>query len=172
MRRKELFRTKPELPLSLRLIRGAIGKEYVIKHYSYGAIKTKYPDMTKIIASVKQRSCRNLFQKAVAYAKEVIADPVQKAAWQKRLRRYNGVYNDAIKAFMLKDKRDKERADLLTDRLIRQAFKDQPCIKKDSVLPGLRKPEKSLYLNKTPLPIQRRAGPDDPVGWGVTRRVL
>ena len=69
---------KQELTLLHTLIRGAIGKEYVIKHYRYGVIRTKYPDMTNIIASTRQRKCRDLFKEAVAYAKAVIADTVLK----------------------------------------------------------------------------------------------
>ncbi|MEO8772320.1 MAG: hypothetical protein ABI402_19635 [Ferruginibacter sp.] len=53
---------KKELPFSLMLIRRAIGKEFMIKHYKDGAVKTKYPDMWDILATVHQRKCRNLFQ--------------------------------------------------------------------------------------------------------------
>ncbi|MEP7109688.1 MAG: hypothetical protein ABI760_16960 [Ferruginibacter sp.] len=88
--------------------------------------------MTKIIASPKQRTCRNLFREAVVYAKSVIADKEMKKEWQKRLRRRNGVYNEAVKAYMLKDKLAKERERLLTNRLIRNAFKDQPAIVRDT----------------------------------------
>ncbi len=58
---------------------------------------TKYPAMENIIPSKKQRSQRNVFKEAVAYARSVIADPVRKAAWQKKIKRNNGVYNEAIK---------------------------------------------------------------------------
>lgn len=39
------------------MVQGAIGKKYVIKHYKHGIVKTKYPDMTAIVASEKQRAC-------------------------------------------------------------------------------------------------------------------
>ena len=123
-KKKKLYRRIPYLPFSLTLIRGAIGKEFVIKHYSYGAIRTRYPDMTRIIASAKQRKCRNLFKEAVEYAKQVIADPVEKAAWQKRLRKRNGVFNAAVKFYMLKEKREKERALMMTNTLLWLAFKN------------------------------------------------
>lgn len=70
---------KKQLPFSLTLIRGAIGKEFVIKHYKDGAVRTRYPDMSGIVATPRQRKCRNLFKEAVAYAKEVIADAERKA---------------------------------------------------------------------------------------------
>jgi hypothetical protein len=120
------MKRRTKLPFRLRMIQGAMGKSYVIKHYKWGIIMTRYPDMTKIKASAKQRACRNLFQEAVVYAQTVIADPVLKAAWQKKLRRSNGVYNEAIKVYMLKEKLAKERADLLTKNLIRNSFKDHP----------------------------------------------
>ena len=123
-KKKKLYRRIPYLPFSLTLVRGAIGKEFVIKHYSYGAIRTRYPDMTRIIASAKQRKCRNLFKEAVEYAKQVIADPAEKAAWQKRLRRRNGVFNAAVKFYMLKEKREKERALMMTNTLLWLAFKN------------------------------------------------
>ncbi len=115
---------KQPLPFLLQLVRGAIGKEYVIKHYKYGVIRTKYPDMTRIVASIRQRKCRNLFSEAVSYAKEVISDAERKQQWQKRLRRRNGVYNEAIKYHMLKDKRAKEMALLEAQRLIRIALQN------------------------------------------------
>jgi hypothetical protein len=132
-KKKKLYRRKPELSFLYKLIRGAIGKEYVIKHYSYGAIRTKYPDMSRIIASAKQRKCRDIFKEAVAYAKQVIADPAGKKAWQKRIRRSNGVYNDAIKFYMLKDKKAKERDELLTLRLIRLAFKNETTAEENNI---------------------------------------
>ena len=116
---------KHNLPLSVKIVRGAIGKEYVIKHYKYGVIKTKYPDMTRIIASVQQRKCRDLFKDAVAYAKEVIADAERKRQWQKRIRRRNGVYNEAVKYYMLKDKRAREAAMLEANRLVRLALRNR-----------------------------------------------
>lgn len=120
---------KIRLPLSLRMIQGAIGKRFVIKHYRYGVIKTKYPDMTRIIASAKQRVRRNLFKDAVAFAQGVLADKARAKEWQQRIRRRSGVYNAAIKFFMRKDKQDRERAELLANRLLFLAMRDAACFK-------------------------------------------
>ena len=119
------FMRRKKVPLHLRTIRGSLGKELVIKHYSWGVIMTKFPDMSGIIASAKQRKCRNIFKEAVAYAQTVIADPVKKAEWQKRIRRRNGVYNKAITAYMLKARCDKERETLLIAKEMRFAFKNE-----------------------------------------------
>ncbi len=134
---KKAYIKKPVLPFSLRLIRGAIGKKFVIKHYKYGIVKTKYPDMTKIIASIKQRKCRDGFKEAVAYAKQVISDDALKKAWQKKIKRRNGVFNSAIKFYMLKNKRDKERMDLLIARMIRLAFKNATAVPKTDTIPAV-----------------------------------
>jgi len=125
MKKKKLQGRKPQLPFLLCLIRGAIGKQFVIKHYSYGAIKTKYPDMSRIVASAKQNKRRDLFKEAVAYAQQVIADPIAKAAWQKKLRKRNSVYNEAVKFYMLKARRDRQAAEILAARMIRWAFKNE-----------------------------------------------
>jgi hypothetical protein len=116
---------KEPLPFLLQYARGAIGKEFVIKRHRNGRIKTKYPDMTRIIASMAQRKCRNMFREAVLYAKEVIADTERKRQWQKRIRRRNGVYNEAVKFYMLKDKKAKEAAILEAQRLLRIAMKNE-----------------------------------------------
>ena len=128
MKKKKLFRRIPELDFMHQLVQGAIGTDYVIKHYCYGPIRTKFPDMTKIIASPGQRKCRNIFKEAVAYAKEVIADPVQKKAWQKKLRRRNSVYYAAIKEYMLRDKRKKEKDLERAKHLIARALNPRPFI--------------------------------------------
>ena len=110
-----------------QMIRGAIGKEYVIKHYRRGRIfRTKYPDMTRIVATEKQRACRNKFRDAVAWAKEYISDPVQKKSYKPWFRKRKRVFNQLIKDFMLRDKRARVMAERLTDRLIWLAMRAQP----------------------------------------------
>jgi len=131
--KSEFMRRRKKVPLHLQAIRGSIGKELVIKHYSWGIVMTKFPDMRGIIASAKQRKCRNIFKEAVAYAQAVIADPVKKAEWQSRIKRRNGVYNKAIKAYMLKLKCDTEREALLELRKMRLAFKNAVSVKKNNV---------------------------------------
>jgi len=119
------------IPKHLRTIRGGFKGHFVIKHYRGGlVVMTKFPDMSGIIASLQQRRCRNLFAKAVVYAKSVIGDPELKAAWQKRIRRRNGVYNKAIKAFMLKEKNLLQRDVFLEMQKMRLACKNAAMIKK------------------------------------------
>ena len=110
-----------------QMIRGAIGKEFVIKHYRRGRIfRTKYPDMTPIVATEKQRACRNKFREAVAWAKEYISDQERKDAYKPWFRQRKRVFNQLIKDFMLKEKKAKAMAERLTDRLIWLAMRKVP----------------------------------------------
>ena len=122
---------KHRIPKHLWSLRGGFKGHFVIKHYKGGVIvMTKFPDMSGIIASAQQRRCRDLFARAVVYAKSVIADPELKKAWQKKIRRRNGVYNKAIKAFMLKEKNILQRDVYLEMQKLRLAFKNAAMIKK------------------------------------------
>ena len=117
------------------MIRGGIGKEYVIKHYKGRRIfRTKFPDMSRIVATEKQRACRNKFKEAVAYAREFISDPKRKRAYQLKKRiRNNDVYNRVIGEYLLREKRAREAADRLAERLWRQAVEEGPS---DFIEPG------------------------------------
>lgn len=121
--------SKQRLPLGLLMMRGGIGKSFVIKHTPWGIIKTKFPDMSRIIASAEQRKCRKIFAEAVKYAQSVIADPVLKAEWQRRIRRRNSVYNKAIKAFMLKENCARKNEELLLAHQMRVALKNTGMVR-------------------------------------------
>jgi glutamate synthase domain-containing protein 2 len=122
------------LPFYMRLVRGAVGKDFVIKHYRYGIIKTKYPDMSKIIASKAQRSCRDLFKEAVAFAKQVMKDPVQKKAWQQKIKHKHRVFNQVIKAYLQAIKKAKKQRVITGKYLLRQCFKESVSNKRNSAL--------------------------------------
>ncbi|MEO8853729.1 MAG: hypothetical protein ABI359_08120 [Ginsengibacter sp.] len=87
-------------------ISGAIGKKIVFKQYRNGTVITRYPDMTRIVASGEQRECRNLFKDAVAFAKEIVNDPVKKKIYAKKIKKGDSVYHFAIKEYIAKSKRD------------------------------------------------------------------
>src|SRR2546425_6039781 len=79
------YKATGKIPFHMRVVQGAIGKEFVIKHYGRKRVVTKYPDMTKIIASKGQRACRDLFRDAVTFAMTIIKDKEKKLKWKKRL---------------------------------------------------------------------------------------
>jgi hypothetical protein len=93
--------------LLLGIIRGGVGKCFVVKHYKgrkkgRKIVVTKYPDMSGIVASEKQRERRDLFREAVVYAKWVISDEERKKAFRKTLprKRRKHVYQAAIRLYM------------------------------------------------------------------------
>jgi hypothetical protein len=117
------MKRKPcKLPWLLTFVRGAIGKEYVIKHYRYGIIKTKYPDMTRIVASPGQRSCRDLFKTAVKRAQKTMDNPEQRAAWLKKVRQKHRLFNQLVKHFMLEAKKAAKKRETEGKYLIRSSF--------------------------------------------------
>ncbi len=100
------------------LLQGVSGKlgQLVIKQYAYGTVITTIPTVRP---SVKKRTgpLQNLhrehFAAAVAYARGIIRDPELKAAWSKKLKKGETVYNAAVKSFMSRGVAvwDKERRD-------------------------------------------------------------
>ncbi|MGB8192763.1 MAG: hypothetical protein WCF67_12625 [Chitinophagaceae bacterium] len=83
-------------------IQGGLGKQIVVKHYSYGVVVTKFPDMSSIKPSELQKEKRSVFSEAVAYARSILRDPVQKAAYKKKIKKGQTVYHAAIREFLAK----------------------------------------------------------------------
>jgi hypothetical protein len=91
------------LPLKYHFVRGRIGKLFVIKRYKGGVVvMTRYPDMTNIIASEKQKIQRRLFKQAVKYAKEIFSNPSKKAEKKKELRRPRRLFQALMKEWFRK----------------------------------------------------------------------
>src|SRR5687767_14311964 len=80
---------------------GAVAKTVVVKQYKkYGAVLTKYPDMSKVVRTQKQKAATALFATAVAYAQDIIHNPDKKKAFAKKLEKGGSVYHAAIKEFL------------------------------------------------------------------------
>ena len=90
------------LPLKYRIIRGAIGKRFVIKHYSYGVIMTRYPNMKNIIPTEAQKLRRRLFKKAVKYAQSIYANPAMKEEMRRILRKPKRLFQALMKEWFKK----------------------------------------------------------------------
>ena len=86
----------------LHKIRGAIGKQIVVKQYGNKTVITAYPDMSNVKPSKLQRLKRKKFALAIEYARSIINDPVKKAAYARKLKRGARVYNAAIGEFLSK----------------------------------------------------------------------
>jgi len=81
-------------------MRGAIGKQIVVKQYGKKTVITAYPDMSNVKPSKLQKMKRRKFAAAIEYAQSIIHDPVKKAAFSKKLKKGVRVYNAAIKEFL------------------------------------------------------------------------
>lgn len=91
----------------LHNLKGQIGKQMVVKQYGRKTVVTKYPDMSKVKPSKLQKVKRKGFAEAVAYAQDILYDPVKKKAYAKKLKKGGSVYHAAIKEFLGKAKREK-----------------------------------------------------------------
>ncbi len=88
----------------LKDISGGIGKQLVVKQYSFGTVISAYPDMSNVKLSKLQKSKQGVFAEAVAYAQAIVRDPAKKKAYAKKLKKGERVYNTAIKEYLKKHK--------------------------------------------------------------------
>ncbi|GAA3945915.1 hypothetical protein GO495_29220 [Chitinophaga oryziterrae] len=78
--------------------RGAVLKQIVFRTYGESTYVSKYPDMTNIIPSESQLKEKRKFAEAVKFAREIVNDPVKKAAY--KAAEGKSVYHTAIKDYM------------------------------------------------------------------------
>ena len=109
------------IPFLYRLVRGAIGKRFVVKHYRGGqVVVTRYPDMRGIIPSEEQKRRRRLFTRAVRYARKVYATPALKEERRRLLRRPHRLFQALMKDwFRTQKEKDYRRQRRLQRRLQR-----------------------------------------------------
>jgi hypothetical protein len=88
----------------LKNLRGALGKQLVVKQYGDKTVVTKYPHMRKVKPSELQKLYRARFTEAVAYAKAISRHPLQKAAYQHKVKNGQSVYHYALKEYLEKNK--------------------------------------------------------------------
>jgi hypothetical protein len=83
---------------------GTLKKQVVVKQYATRTVVSAYPDMSHIVPSEAQKSKRNRFKEAVAYAKAMMADQVKKSAYQANLPPGKTAYHAAIAHYLEKNK--------------------------------------------------------------------
>lgn len=83
---------------------GKVGKKLVFKTYAYGTVVSRYPDMSKVKLSAKQKKANKLFAEAVAFAKKVIADPVKRKKYEARLQPGKTIYKTALADYLKKNR--------------------------------------------------------------------
>jgi len=84
-------------------VRGAIGKQFVVKQYAHGTVLSAYPDMSRVKHSKLQKMKQGIFAAAVAYAQSIVRDPAKKKAFARKLKKNERVYNAAIKEYLKKN---------------------------------------------------------------------
>lgn len=84
----------------LASLRGAIGKEIVIKQYGKKTVITKYPDMSKVKPTRHQKKGRKLFGEAVAFARSVLNNPKLKEQYESKKKKRQTVYHFAIQEYL------------------------------------------------------------------------
>ena len=88
----------------LKELKGALGKQLVVKQYADKTVVTKYPHMRKRKPTELQNLYRTVFANAVAYAQSINRDRQQKAIYQKKVKKGETVYHYALKEYLQKHK--------------------------------------------------------------------
>ena len=138
---------RPNDSLLYGMIRGAIGKDFVIKKYGKKRVISKYPDMSNIIPSAKQIKRRNIFKNAVEFAGTIYTDEKVKRTIEEFAGTRRGLFQAAIRYYFFKNKKYDAKRVQQTDNLLRSALQKEPKFATDT--PGLPKPEAPLRLHES-----------------------
>ena len=83
-------------------LKGALGKQIVIKQYKGKTVITSYPVTKKRKPTKLQSIYRDDFAKGVKSAQEILRDPRKKKAYEKKVAPGQTVYNYAIAEYKKK----------------------------------------------------------------------
>jgi hypothetical protein len=81
-------------------VSGKLADTVVYKQYVDKIVMTRYPNMSNVKHTGKQKAEQSRFQQAVAYAQQVLATPAKKKAYLKKLKKGRTVYHTAIADFL------------------------------------------------------------------------
>ncbi len=87
------------------LLSGRLGTDTVYKIVNGKQVVCKYPDMSHVTYNRKQKKAQRKFADAVAYAQSINNNAKKKAAFQKKLKEGESVFQAAVKKFMEKKSR-------------------------------------------------------------------
>ncbi len=80
---------------------GKLGNDLIFKTYRFGTVASKYPDMSKVKLSARQKKTNRNFAEAVGYARSVIADTSLKKAYEKKAKKSGRtIYHLALSDFL------------------------------------------------------------------------
>jgi hypothetical protein len=83
-------------------LKGALGKQIVIKQYKNKTVVTAFPSTKKRKPTTLQKLYRDDFAKGVKYAQDILRDPAKKKAYEKKVKPGQTVYNFAIAEYKKK----------------------------------------------------------------------
>ena len=95
-----MAKTKNVLLTGFKVSKALSNKEFTVKTRKGLTFLTKYPDMSNVVRSASQLAERSRFAAAVAYAREIVNDPVRKAAY--KVHPGSTVYHSAIKDYLIR----------------------------------------------------------------------
>src|SRR5437867_1343369 len=93
----------------LQELRGKIADQIVVKQYGDKTVVSKYPDMSKVKPSVKQKNNRSVFKEAVIYAKSINSDPERKKEYTGKVKPGESIYHYALREYLTEIKNKKQR---------------------------------------------------------------
>ena len=79
---------------------GKLANQIVFKTRNNKTFVSRYPDMSKVVPSEKQKAEKGRFAKAVLYAQSILADPIKKQELAARTPPGKLIYHQAIKEYM------------------------------------------------------------------------
>ncbi|TCC94021.1 hypothetical protein EZ428_04400 [Pedobacter frigiditerrae] len=82
---------------------GKVGN-IIFKNYGGKTVISKYPDMSKVVKTEKQKENQLQFKAAQAYAKSIISDTEKKLAFTKTIPKDKTVYQAAISKYLKENK--------------------------------------------------------------------
>jgi hypothetical protein len=91
--------------LLLAGVSGHIGKTLVVKQYKGKIVISNFPARSRKKPTKAQKAQRMHFQDAVAYAKEIISDPLKKNAYSRKLKGNRTVFQAALSEYLKRKSR-------------------------------------------------------------------
>ena len=83
-----------------RGLSGTLGKTLVFKRIRGRTVVSCYPDRSRVVLSERQVAANQKFKEAVAFARQITADPEKKAAFARNIKKGKSVYHAAIRVYM------------------------------------------------------------------------
>ena len=85
-------------------VSGALGKSMVVKQYKNMVVLANIPRKTRFKPTEEQKAKRLLFQEAVHFAKKILGNPKQKAAYARKSKGKRNAFQAAMSEYLTSHK--------------------------------------------------------------------